>query len=298
MKIGGLRLRNPLMLSAGILGLSAPLLKRIYEGGAGAVVTKSIGPKPRLGHTNPTVVALEYGLLNAMGLPNPGADDFSEEIRSLKGSAVPVVASIFGERVEDYVEVAEKLADAGAAAIEINCSCPNVREIGLLGQDPTMVEEVTRAVKKAVRISVFTKLTPNVADIVEIAEAAKRGGAEGVTAVNTLKAMAVDIETCRPVLANATGGLSGPALKPVALRCVWEIAERVGIPIIGCGGVSDWRDAVEFLLCGASAVQVGTAIMHYGVDIFGSIASGVEAYLRRKGFRSVEEIVGRAHGMA
>jgi len=297
-EVSGLRLRNPLMLSAGILGLTAPLLKRVYEGGAGAVVTKSIGPKPRPGHPNPTVVALEYGLLNAMGLPNPGADGFSEELRSLKGLAVPVVASIFGERVEDYVEVAGKLSDAGAVAIEINCSCPTVREIGLLGQDPDMIEDVTRAVKRSVDIPVFTKLTPNVADVAEMAEAAERGGADGVTAVNTLKAMAVDIESCRPVLANTTGGFSGPALKPVALRCVWEIAESVDIPVIGCGGVSDWRDAVEFLLCGASAVQIGTAIMHRGVDIFSSIASGVEAYLRRKGFRSVKEVVGRAHRTA
>jgi len=291
-------MRNPLMLSAGILGLSAPLLKRVYEGGAGAVVTKSIGPKPRPGYPNPTVVALEYGLLNAMGLPNPGADDFSEELRSLKGSIVPIVASIFGEKAEDYVEVAKKMMSAGAAAIEINCSCPNVEEIGLLGQDPAMIEKITRMVKSAVDVPVFTKLTPNVADIVEMARAAERGGSDGITAVNTLKAMAVDIETCRPVLANVTGGLSGPALKPVALRCVWEIAESVDIPIIGCGGVSGWRDAVEFLLCGASAVQVGTAIMDHGVDIFKEITNGLEEYLRVKGFRSVGEVVGRAHGKA
>ena len=293
--ISGLRLRNPVMLSAGILGLSAPLLKRVYESGAGAVVTKSIGPNPRPGHPNPTVVALRYGLLNAMGLPNPGVDDFSGEIKSLKGYDVTVVASIFGESIEEYAEVAEKLSEAGADAIEINCSCPNVREIGLLGQDPVMVEEVTRAVKGAVGVPVFAKLTPNVADIGEIARAAERGGADGITAINTLRAMAVDIETYRPVLANVTGGLSGPAIKPVALRCVWEIAESVEIPIIGCGGVSGWRDAVEFLLCGASAVQLGTAIMHHDFDIFPRITRGIEAYLRRKGLGSVEEIVGRAH---
>jgi len=297
-EIAGLKLRNPLMLSSGILGITAPLLRRVYESGAGAVVTKSIGPKPRLGHPNPTVVTLECGLLNAMGLPNPGVDEFSEELRSLKGLGIPVIASVFGERVEDYAEVARKLSDAGADAIEINCSCPTVREIGLLkvlGQDSAVIEEVTRAVKRAVKAPVFAKLTPNVTDITEIAQATERGGADGITAINTLKAMAVDIETYRPVLANVTGGLSGPAVKPVALRCVWEIAETVKIPIIGCGGVSDWRDAVEFLLCGASAVQVGTAIMHHGTEVFSSIASGIKAYLRRKGFRSVEEIVGRSH---
>jgi len=291
-------LRNPVMLSAGILGLSAPLLRRVYESGAGAVVTKSIGSRPRSGHPNPTVVAVDCGLLNSMGLPNPGVDEFSEEVRSLKRWGVTVVASIFGEEAEEYVEVAEKLSEAGADALEINCSCPNVREVGLLGQDPGMVEEVTRAVKGAVDVPVFTKLTPNVTRIGEVARAAERGGADGVTAINTLRAMAVDVETCRPILSNVTGGLSGPAIKPVALRCVWEVAESVEIPVIGCGGILTWRDAVEFLLCGASAVQVGTAIMYRGLGVFQEIIQGIEAYLRRKGFGGVEEVVGRAHGAA
>ena len=297
-EISGLKLRNPVMLSAGILGISAHLLKRVYESGSGGVVTKSIGPTARKGYPNPTVVPLEYGLLNAMGLPNPGVDAFSSEIRSLKKSGVTVIASVFGERTEDYLEVAEKLSEAGADAIEINCGCPTVMKVGLLGQNPNMVEKVTRAVRRAVDVPVFTKLTPNVSDISEVAKAAERGGADGVTAINTLKAIAVDIETCRPMLANVTGGLSGRAIKPVALRCVWEIAESVEIPIIGCGGISGWRDATEFLLCGASAVQVGTAIMNRGLDVFHRITQGIEGYLMRKGFRSVEDVVGRAHRSA
>lgn len=294
--LAGLKLRNPTMLAAGVLGLSAPLLKRVYESGAGAVVTKSIGPNSRGGHSNPTVVSLEYGFLNAMGLPNPGVDYFSTEVRKLKEDNIPVVASIFAETLEGHAEVAACLVKAGADAVEINCSCPNVKDIGLLGQDPNAVEEVTRAVKDAVHVPVLAKLTPNVANVAEIARAAERGGADGITAINTLKAIAVDIETQRPILSNITGGLSGPAIKSVALRCVWEIFENVSIPIVGCGGISCWCDAVEFFLCGASAVQIGTAIMSHGLTIFNSINEGIGDYMTRRGLRSVQGIVGKAHG--
>jgi len=293
--LAGLRLRNPTMNAAGVLGMSVPLLRRVYEGGAGAVVTKSIGPKPRRGHPNPTVVSVEGGVLNAMGLPNPGAEYFSGEIRGLKEAGVPVVASFFGASAEEFAEVARTLAEAGADALELNCSCPNVgMETGILGTDPANVEGVTAAVKGAVDLPVFVKLTPNVADIVAVARAAERGGADAVTAVNTLKAISVDIDMRRPVLANTTGGLSGPALKPVALRCVWEIAENLSLPIIGCGGVSDWRDAIEFLLCGASAVEIGTAVMTGGFDVFRDVVEGIRGYLVENGFREVEEIVGLA----
>ncbi|MCW3991803.1 MAG: dihydroorotate dehydrogenase [Candidatus Bathyarchaeota archaeon] len=294
--LAGLRLRNPTLNAAGVLGISSTLLKRVYEAGAGAVVTKSIGPGPRPGHPNPTVASLEGGLLNAMGLPNPGASYFAGEIMRLKEDGVPVVASFFGASVEEFVEAARVLAEAGADALELNCSCPNVEEeMGTLGADPANVERITSSVRRAVDTPIFVKLTPNVADIVEVARAAERGGADAVTAVNTLKALAVDIELRRPVLANVTGGLSGPALKPVALRCVWEIAEAVDIPVIGCGGVSDWRDAVEFLLCGASAVEIGTAVMTRGLEIFRDVSKGIRGYLGEHGFREVGEIVGLAH---
>lgn len=294
--LAGLGLRNPTMNAAGVLGMSAPLLERIYEGDAGAVVTKSVGPRPREGHPNPTVVSVEGGMLNAMGLPNPGAEYFARQIGRLKEAGVPVVASFFGASVEEFVEVARTLARARADALELNCSCPNVEEeIGMLGADPANVERITEAVKRAVDPPVFVKLTPNVTDIGEIARAAERGGADAITAVNTLKAMAIDIDMRRPVLANTTGGLSGPALKPVALRCVWEIAENVDLPIIGCGGVSDWRDAIEFLLCGASAVEIGTAVMTRGFGVFRDVAEGIRGYLEENGFKEVGEIVGLAH---
>ena len=275
--------------------MSAPLLKRVYEGGAGAVVTKSLGPVPRTGHSNPTLICVEGGVLNAMGLPNPGAGYFVDAIEELKRSGVPVVASFFGASFEDFREVACILSDAGADALEVNVSCPNVEEeMGMLGADPENTERVTAAVKEVAEPPVFVKLSPNVTDISEIARAAERGGADGITAVNTLKGMAVDVDLRRPILTNVTGGLSGTALKSVALRCVWDVVEAVDIPVIGCGGISCWRDAVEYLLCGAAAVEVGTAAMERGLNVYGEVAAGISGYLKENGFREVGEIVGLA----
>ena len=294
--VAGLRLRNPTMNAAGVLGISMPLLKRVYEGGAGAVVTKSLGPVPRSGHNNPTLISVEGGVLNAMGLPNPGADYYVEAIRALKGAGIPVVASFFGASIEEFRDVAVILSDSGADALEVNVSCPNVEEeLGMLGADCLNTEKVTAAVKEVSKPPVFVKLSPNVTDIAEIARAAERGGADAITAVNTLKGIAVDVDFRRPVLTNVTGGLSGPAIKPVALRCVWEVSKAVDLPVIGCGGISDWRDAVEYLLCGASAVEVGTAMMDGGYDIFSEITRGIRGYLEANGFRAVKEVVGLAH---
>ena len=294
--VAGLRLRNPTMNAAGVLGISMPLLKRVYEGGAGAVVTKSLGPVPRNGHLNPTLISVEGGVLNAMGLPNPGADYYVEAIRALKREGIPVVASFFGASIEEFREVAGVLSDSGADALEVNVSCPNVEEeMGMLGADCLNTEKVTAAVKEVSKPPVFVKLSPNVTDIAEIARAAEKGGADAITAVNTLKGIAVDVDFRRPVLTNVTGGLSGPAIKPVALRCVWEVSKAVDLPVIGCGGISDWRDAVEYMLCGASAVEVGTAMMDGGYDIFGEIAEGIRGYLEANDFRAVKEVVGLAH---
>lgn len=293
--LAGLRLRNPVLNAAGVLGTSAPLLRRVYESGAGAVVTKSLGPVPRDGHRNPTFISVDGGVLNAMGLPNPGAEYFVDSIKELRRERIPVVASFFGSSIDEFREVAGVLSDAGADALELNCSCPNVEgEMGMLGVDPSNTERATSAVKEVAKPPVFVKLSPSVTDVSEIARAAERGGADAITAVNTLKGMAVDPYLRRPVLSNITGGLSGPALKPVALRCVWEIAEAVEIPIIGCGGVSSWRDAVEFLLCGATAVEVGTAVMERGFEVFGEVAEGIRNYLEENGFREVREVVGLA----
>jgi len=293
--IAGLRLANPTMLASGVLGYSAESLNRVAKAGAGAVVTKSVGNAPRMGYANPTVVAAESGLINAMGLPNPGIDVYSEEIRFSKTLLrVPLIVSVFGYTAEDYAAVATKAVLAGADAVELNVSCPHVKQTGAeIGQSPKLLSEVVLRTKDAINKPLIVKLSPNVADITALAQAAVEAGADALTAVNTVKAMAIDAETMLPILANIRGGLSGAAIKPMALRCVYDIAESFDVPIIGCGGVTDWRDAVEFFLAGASAVQVGTAVAE-NPEVFNAITRGVETYLRRKNKRSVTEIVGLA----
>lgn len=293
----GLMLKNPTMLASGVLGYSTELLQRVARGGAGAVVTKSVGVEPRIGYANPTVVQAESGLINAMGLPNPGINVYSEEIRFCKTVLkVPLIVSVFGYSAEEYATVAKKALEAGADAVELNVSCPHVKQTGAeIGQNPKLLSEVVETVKMAINKPLIVKLSPNVADISVLAQAAVKAGADALTAVNTLKAMAIDSDTMLPILSNLKGGLSGPAIKPVALRCVWDIAEALDVPIIGCGGVTDWRDAVEFFLAGACAVQVGTAVAFEDTDVFQTINKGVETYLRRKNYRSVKDIVGLAH---
>ncbi len=292
----GLQLPNPTMLASGVMGYSAESFVRIARSGAGAVVTKSVGVEPRPGYSNPTVVQADAGLINAMGLPNPGIDVFSEEIKYSKTVLhVPLIVSVFGYSAEDYAVVARKAAEAGADAVELNVSCPHVKQTGAeIGQSPKFLSEVVQQVKASISKPLIVKLSPNVADITVLAQAAVEAGADALTAVNTLKAIAIDTETMIPILSNEKGGLSGAAIKPVALRCVYDIADAFDVPIIGCGGVSNWRDAVEFFLAGASAVQIGTAVAD-DIQVFQSVTKGVETYLRKKHYRSVEEIVGLAH---
>jgi len=249
-----------------------------------------------MGYFNPTVVQAESGLINAMGLPNPGIVVYAEEIRFSKAVLrVPIIVSVFGYSAEEYVAVAKKAVEAGADAVELNVSCPHVSQTGAeIGQSPKLLGEVVQTVKAAINKPLIVKLSPNVADITVLAKEAIESGADALTAVNSVKAVAIDVETMRPVLSNVKGGLSGPAIKPLALRCVWDLAEAFEVPIIGCGGVTDWRDAVEFFLAGASAVQIGTAVAE-DTAVFQAINKGVESYLRKKSFGSVKEIVGLAH---
>ncbi len=293
----GLKLDNPTVLASGVLGYTGDMLQAIAEGGAGAVVTKSVGVNPRIGYANPTVVQAESGLINAVGLPNPGVNDYIEEIGYTKSVLqVPLIVSVFGYSAEEYALVAKKAADAGADAIELNVSCPHVKYTGSeIGQNPRLLKDVIIRVKAEVRKPVVVKLSPNVTDIVEIADVAAKSGADALTVINTVRAMAIEVETMRPILSNVRGGLSGPAIKPIALRCVYEVAECVKVPIMGCGGISTWRDAVEFLLAGASTVQIGTAVAMESLAVFNDINRGIASYLRKKGFRSVSEIVGKSH---
>jgi len=297
-EVAKLKLSNPTMLAAGILGMTAASLKEAINCGAGAVVTKSVGLKPREGYPNPTVAQVACGLLNAMGLPNPGIDEFREEIKEVKqsGTRIPLIASVYGFSTADFVKVGKVVAEAGADALELNVSCPHVKETGAeIGQNQDLVAEVVREMKKNVKKPVFVKLTPNVADVAGVARAAVEAGADALTAINTVRAMAFDVETTRPILANKFGGLSGPAIKPIAVRCVYEIYREVDVPIVGCGGVTSWQDAIEFMLAGASAVQIGTAIATRGLGVFKLVSRGINIYLKRKGFRGVKEIVGLSH---
>lgn len=294
--LAGLKLANPTILASGILGLSAESLGNVVIGGAGAIVTKSVGLRPRKGYANPTVVQTSCGLINAMGLPNPGIMEFVKEIREVKNLGVPVIVSVYGFSADEYTIVAKKAVDAGADSVELNVSCPHVKDTGSeIGQNPEILAEVVRKVKASIDKPVFVKLSPNVTNITENAEVAAKAGADALTIINTVKAMAIDTETAMPILSNKTGGLSGTAIKPIAVRCVYEIYEKVKVPIIGCGGITNWRDAVEFLLAGATAIQIGTAIAIEGPNVFEAVACGINSYLKKKGFKSVKEIVGLSH---
>lgn len=292
----GIRFSNPTMLAAGVLDETGKTMLSVARAGAGAIVTKSIGREPRAGHPNPCIVELEFGLLNAMGLPNPGMVGFAGEVAEAKKGGVPVIGSVFGGTDLEIAEVAHVMEKAGVDAIELNLSCPHAKGLGAeVGSTPEMVESVCRLAKASVRVPVWAKLTPNTASISILAAAAERGGADAIVAINTVKGMAICPEAKMPVLANRFGGLSGPAIRPVGVRCVYELFEAVRIPIIGVGGVSTARDALEYIMAGARAVQVGTAVWTDGVEVFGRITGGLETFMSQNGYDSIEQMVGVAH---
>ena len=295
--IAGLKLRNPTMVSSGVLGLSGLSLSRVWDAGVGAVVSKSLGLQSRKGYSNPTIVDVGCGILNAMGLPNPGVKDYLNEIKIAKSNGVKfIIGSIYGSSPKEFSEAAKIIEASGVNAVELNLSCPNVESVGLeLGQDPNLVGAVVTAVKQSIRLPVFAKLTPNTSNIKVLARAAEAAGVDGLVAINTVRAMAIDIDTGRPLLSNKIGGLSGPAIKPIAVRCVYEIAKTVKVPIIGCGGIMNWKDVVEFLLAGASAVQIGTAIAYKDFSIFGEVLKGIEHYLGKNRYSNIGDVVGLSH---
>ncbi len=295
--VAGIRLRNPTMLASGFLDETGGTLLRVFRAGAGAVVTKSIGPEPRDGYKNPTIVELEEGLLNAMGLPNPGAEAFGPEARvALDGGAV-VIGSVFGKDPDQYAAVAKRLASYGVHAIELNLSCPHAKGLGTeIAQSTEAVREFTAAVKAKVNVPVMPKLSPNVSDIAEFARAAEDGGADAIVAINTLKAMAIAPELKMPILANKYGGLSGPAIRPVGVRCVYEIYEAVDVPIVGVGGVTTGRDALEYIMAGATAVQIGTALTTRGLSVFSDVTAEIASFLDAQKVERLADLVGAAHG--
>ena len=290
--------KNPVILASGIMGTTGSSLTRMADNGAGAVITKSIGPVPKKGHSNPTMVELEKGFLNAMGLPNPSYSEFLQELETVKGNtSVPVVASIFAGDSEGFVEVAEGLSSAHPDGFELNVSCPHAEGYGAtIGCDSCLVEDITSSVCDVVDVPVWVKLTPNVTDIVEIGKAAERGGADAVVAINTVRGMSIDINTGYPILGNRYGGLSGQVIRPIAVKCVYDLYASLEIPVIGVGGISFWQDAVEMIMAGASAVQVGSAVSQ-SLDVFNSISSGIEEYLSSNGYSGIDDIIGLAHKM-
>jgi len=288
-EISTLKLRNPIMLASGILGSHIGSLNKIAEH-AGAVVTKSVGLEGREGYRNPCVISWECGILNAVGLASPPAKDFAKELENFNRSC-PLIVSLYGSTPEEFAKLV-KIFDF-ADAFELNLSCPHAKGLGLeVGRDFDLVYEIVKSVKKSTDKPVFAKVSANL-DYVELAKVCESAKADGIVAINTVKGMAIVIVSKRPILSNISGGISGSAIKLIALKCVWDLFEEVNIPIIGCGGISSWKDVVEFILAGAKAVQIGSAFYHT-YDVFIRILDGLKSYLRINGV-DVEDLVGLAH---
>ena len=294
-EFAGIKLPNPTILASGILGVSGEIMIRASRAGAGAVVSKSFNVKGREGYRNPSFIEVQGGFLNALGIPNPGMEEMREEVETASKAGVPVIASVFGFDAEEFAAAAAMGEKGGAIAVELNVSCPHVREVGVeIGQRPKVVAEVTHAVKGRVRIPVFVKLSPNVTDITEVAKAAQSAGADAVAAINTALGMAVNVDSAYPILGGTLGGLSGPALHPIAVRAIYQIRRAVDLPIIGVGGVQDYRGALEMMMVGASAVQIGSAVTSQGLEIFRDVTTGMSKFLEQRGLSSIRQVIGIA----
>ncbi len=289
-------MENPTMLASGIMGETGGSLLAMAKGGAGALVTKSIGSVPRQGHKNPTLVELEYGYMNAMGLPNPGIEAFGDEMYEASKAGIPIVGSVFGSSAEEFASLARRMQEYGAEAVELNLSCPHAKGYGMeVGVDPEVVANIIKEVKQAVVIPVFAKLTPNTHKLIDVAKAAEDAGVDAIVAINTLKAMKIDVDARQPVLSNRYGGLSGPAVRGVGVRCVYELYEALKIPVIGVGGIEDWRSALEYMMAGAVAVQIGSGVGRNGPQVFGDICAGITSYMAQNNLRDITQLVGVAH---
>ena len=292
--IGALHLRNPVMTASGTFGYGEEFASLVDLHRLGAIVVKGISLEPRPGNPPPRIVETAAGMLNAIGLENVGVESFvKEKLPFLQDIGTPVIVNILGNTVDDYRRLAKRFNEVDmVAAIEVNISCPNVKEGGVaFGTDPAMAHAVTTAVRENYQGPVVVKLSPNVTDITVIARAVEEAGADAVSLINTVLGMAIDIETWRPMLANTVGGLSGPAIKPIALRMVWQVAMSVKIPVVGIGGITTPEDAIEFLMAGASAVQVGTANF-INPKATEEIIEGITGFLQAKKLNSVQELIG------
>ncbi len=292
--IGGIRIKNPVMTASGTFGYAREFKDLVDLNRLGAVIVKGLSLEPSKGNPPPRIVETHCGMLNAIGLENVGIDAFiNNKLPFLETLSVPILVNIYGTSIHQYAQLAARVENiAGIAGMEVNISCPNVKAGGVaFGVDPAAAHAVVNAVREQTAKPVMVKLTPNVTDITEIARSVEAAGADSVSLINTITGMAVDIESRRPRLANITGGLSGPAIKPVALRMVWQVARAVKIPVIGVGGIMSATDALEFLIAGAVAVQVGTAnFVNPKATI--DILDGIESFLEQKGMANIAEIIG------
>ncbi|SDL75951.1 dihydroorotate dehydrogenase (NAD+) catalytic subunit [Sediminibacillus halophilus] len=293
-KLPGLHLKNPIMPASGCFGFGREFSELYDLNKLGAVVIKAATQDPRYGNQTPRVAETAAGMLNAIGLQNPGVETIcTDELPFLSQFKTPVIANVAGSTIEEYASVAKRLDESGLIqALELNISCPNVKEGGIqFGKDPVLAAEVTAQVKRTVAVPVYVKLSPNTADIVQMAKAVEGAGADGLSMINTLTGMQIDLSSKKPLLANQTGGLSGPAIKPIAIRMIYEVRQHSGLPIIGMGGISTAEDVLEFLLAGANAVAVGTANIH---DPFAcvNIINRLPQLLEKYGFQNMEEAVG------
>lgn len=293
-KLGKINLRNPVMPASGCFGFGKEYSQFYPLDKLGAIAVKATTVEPRFGNATPRVAETPGGMLNAIGLQNPGLDQIlAEELPWLAQYDVPIIANIAGTTVEDYIEVSKRISKASnVKALELNISCPNVKCGGItFGTDPIIAAELTKEIKKVSNVPVFVKLSPNVTNIVEMAKAVEEAGADGLSMINTLLGMRIDLRTKRPILANKTGGLSGPAIKPVAVRMIYEVSQQVNIPIIGMGGIQSAEDVIEFFLAGASAVAVGTANF---VDpyVCPTIIDELEEWLDKMGVEHISELTG------
>ena len=292
--VGKMKLDKPAMLASGILGISLDVFNRLYRSGAGAVVTKSLSSEPWEGYPNPTIFSVNGGgWMNAVGLSNPGASNFAKMIEP--NQDVPIIVSLVGSIPKDFEMMINEFKNCNVTAFELNLSCPHVAKVGLeVGDDPELVKKIVTTVKNSTNIPVIAKVGLGTTDYLNTVKIAIDSGIDAITAINTVRAMAIDVETQRPILSNKFGGLSGTPIKPIALRCVYEIASKYDVPIIGCGGISTWEDAIEFFLAGASAIQLGSAIGDNWINVFDDINKGVLQYMKQKNYSTIDEMVGLA----
>ena len=292
--VGKIHLERPVMLASGILGISLDVFNRLHRSGAGAVVTKSLSKEPWEGYPNPTIFSVEGGgWMNAVGLSNPGASNFAKMIES--NQEVPIIVSLVGSIPEDFEFMVKEFSNCKVLGFELNLSCPHVAKVGLeVGDDPELVKKIVSSVKTSTQVPVIAKVGLGTTHYLDTVGSAIEAGIDAITAINTVRAMAIDVDTKRPILSNKFGGLSGTPIKPIALRCVYEISSKYNIPIIGCGGISTWQDAVEFFLAGASAIQIGSAVGDRWIEVFNEINTGITDYMKENEFSKIEEMIGIA----